>query len=90
MGRQLNFIKSRSRYILYIIGFSFLFSSTILMLLTFFAAYTHPSKTVTIGINWLGESYLELFFILSVIPILCYLAFDIRKVILPRVKAGLL
>ena len=46
-----------------------------LMVHTFLTAYFHPTKAVTVGINWYGEADFELVLILFMIPSVAYLLY---------------
>ena len=60
------------------------------MMVTFFKAYVHPSKTVTVTINEMGEANPEFIFLLLMIPITFYLGYLIRQIILPALKKEML
>lgn len=87
---KINNFKSKIRYQLFIIGYAFLFTSATIMTVAFFSAYIDPSKTVTIGINWMGEAHIEALVFVVLIPIIIFLGWETKTNILPKIKEGVL
>lgn len=58
----------------FLFGMVFLLSYAVVMIQTFMLAYFNPdgSKTILVGINWVGEAHAELVLILLGIPFILY------------------
>ena len=82
--------KTKIRYQVLKFGYIFLVTSTFLMMATFLNAFLHPSKRVIIDVNMVGEAHLELLLIFVFLPITCYLMWESKHRILPKIKEGLL
>ena len=61
--------KKRIWYYITLIGCAFLYTATILFVMTFITAYQSPAKTVIVPINQVGEANIELVFIAVCFPI---------------------
>ena len=78
------------RYGMRILSIFIIIASYMLMLITFIVAYNHPSKTVTIGINWMGEALIEFSLLLISFPIIIYFIYHFKFNILNKLKKEML
>lgn len=88
--KSLKINKKKIRYHMFKLGCCFLFASTVLMICTFFIAFFHPTKIVTVAINLQGEAILEAALICVLIPILIFVFYELKFKVLPKIKEGTL
>jgi hypothetical protein len=62
-------LKARTKNIIKLIGVSFMFYTTLLLMYSFVLAYLSPAKISTININSVGEANIEMWLLLPVILI---------------------
>jgi len=70
----------------HIVGMGMLIGSYLLMIHTFLMAYSSPDKRYTINIGFLGESGIELVFILLTLPFVFYVAIKHRAKFIKKVR----
>ena len=68
----------KGRLLVLKIGFISAVGMFFLMAHTFMAAFLHPSKTVLIGIDWMGEAWIELILLMVMTPSVLYLMWRFR------------
>jgi len=61
-----------SKFVLLLTSSVILIASYVLLLYTFFTAYSNPNKTVYININNMGEANIEFLFLSFTIPCIIY------------------
>jgi len=83
-----NKTKISIKYNLLKAGFIYVFAMAILMTITFIIAFIHPSNTVLININVLGEMYLEFILVSFAIPLIIASMIITKKNVLPKMKEG--
>lgn len=80
----------RKRVVLigYWFSLSVLIGGFFLLFNTFLSAYLHPSKTVTICVDMLGEANLEFVLLCVGAVVVGWFMFDVRKRVIERMREG--
>jgi len=87
-GLQIN--KTKIRYWIFKLGFISLIVTFLFSVYQFVSAFCHPTNSVTLYIDVIGDKYFELLFICVFYPMAAYAFFVVVWNVLPKIKEGLL
>ena len=82
--------KTKIRYWIFKLGFLSLTTTFLFSVYQFVSAFCHPTNSVTLYIDVIGDKYFELLFICVFYPMATYAFFVVVRNVLPKIKEGLL
>ena len=71
----------KGRLLVLKIGFCSAIAMFFLMVHTFLVAFVHPTRTVTVGIDWVGEAWIEFLLLMVMVPCVIYLLWRFKDFI---------